>query len=78
MNPRETKSHFSNPPTDRTTLAIQNQVTAMAADVFEIGLFKPDAGPTEPQVAYEHRNQRVNYRVGVFVRVPEQSVASGF
>ena len=47
MNPRSTKSHFSNPPTDRTTLAIQNQVTAMAADVFEIGLFKPDAGPTE-------------------------------
>jgi len=47
MNPRATKSHFSNPPTDRTTLAIQNQVTAMAADVFEIGLFKPDAGATE-------------------------------
>jgi len=31
-----------------TALAIQRQVAAMAADLFEIGLFDPDAGPTEP------------------------------
>lgn len=47
MNPPASKSHFSTSPTDRTTLAIQFQVTAMAADLFEIGLFNPDAGPTE-------------------------------
>jgi RepB DNA-primase from phage plasmid len=47
MNPPASKSHFSASPTDRTTLAIQFQVTAMAADLFEIGLFNPDAGPTE-------------------------------
>jgi RepB DNA-primase from phage plasmid len=32
-------------PTDKTTLATQLQVTAMASDLFEIGLYNPDAGP---------------------------------
>jgi hypothetical protein len=47
MNPPATTRHFLDPPTDRTTLAIQLQVSAMAPDLFEIGLFNPDAGPTE-------------------------------
>jgi RepB DNA-primase from phage plasmid len=32
-------------PTDRTTVATQLQITAMASDVFEIGLYNPDARP---------------------------------
>ena len=47
MNAPATKSHFPHSPTNRTTLAIRFQLTAMAADLFEIGLFNPDAGPTE-------------------------------
>jgi hypothetical protein len=31
------------PPTDRTIEAVRRQVAAMGSDVFEIGLFKPDA-----------------------------------
>src|SRR6202521_973505 len=34
-------------PSDRTIEAIGRQVTAMASDVFEIGLFKPDAAGNE-------------------------------
>lgn len=33
---------------DRTTFAIQFQLAAMAEDLFEIGLFDPDAGPKQP------------------------------
>src|ERR1041385_632303 len=33
----------SSSPTDRTTEAMRRQVMAMASEVFEIGLFKPDA-----------------------------------
>jgi hypothetical protein len=47
MNAPATKSHFPHSPTDRTTLAIRFQLTAMAADLFDIGLFNPDAGPTK-------------------------------
>ena len=42
-----TQHHLSKLSADRTTLAIRFQLTAMAADLFEIGLFNPDAGPTE-------------------------------
>jgi len=34
-------------PTDRTIQAVRRQVAAMGSDVFEIGLFKPDAGVHE-------------------------------
>ncbi len=37
----------SSSPTDRTMEAMRRQVTAMASDVFEIGLFKPDAAGHE-------------------------------
>src|SRR3954470_24272982 len=37
----------SSSPTDRTVEAMQRQVVAMASDVFEIGLFKPDATGNE-------------------------------
>lgn len=45
MNSLTPKSHLS--PSDRTTLAIQCQLTAMAAEVFEIGLFNPAPAPTQ-------------------------------
>ena len=32
---------------DRTTIAVRQQVAAMGSELFEVGLFKPDAGPTE-------------------------------
>ena len=43
-----TKSHFSNASINRTSTAVEHQVRAMAADLYEIGLYDPDAGPTEP------------------------------
>jgi hypothetical protein len=46
MNP-PTRSHLSSPPINRTSLAVQHQVTAMSADLFEIGLYNPDAVPKE-------------------------------
>jgi hypothetical protein len=42
-----TKSHFSNASINRTSTAVEHQVRAMAADLYEIGLYDPDAGPTE-------------------------------
>src|SRR3984957_8445792 len=45
MNALRDKRHLS--PSDRTTLAIQCQLTAMAADVFEMCLFNPDPAPTQ-------------------------------
>ena len=42
-----TQHHLSKLSGDRTILAIQFQLTAMAADLFEIGLFNPDPGPKE-------------------------------
>ena len=42
-----TRSHLSNAPINRTSLAVQRQVTAMSADLFEIGLYNPDAVPKE-------------------------------
>ena len=42
-----TKNHLSSPPINRTSLAVQRQVTAMSADLFEIGLYNPDAVPKE-------------------------------
>jgi hypothetical protein len=41
------KGHLSKVPINRTSVAVEHQVTAMAADLFEIGLYNPDAGPTE-------------------------------
>lgn len=38
----------SSSPTDRTVDAMRRQVIAMASEVFEIGLFKPDAAGNEP------------------------------
>jgi RepB DNA-primase from phage plasmid len=32
---------------DRTAIAVRQQITAMASQLFEVGLFKPDAGPAE-------------------------------
>ena len=32
---------------DRTTIAVRQQVTAMGSELFEVGLYKPDAGPAE-------------------------------
>src|SRR5579863_4285016 len=32
---------------DRTTIAVRQQVTAMGSELFEVGLFKPDVGPAE-------------------------------
>jgi hypothetical protein len=32
---------------DRTAIAVRQQVTAMGSQLFEVGLFKPDAGPAE-------------------------------
>jgi hypothetical protein len=32
---------------DRTAVAVRQQITAMGSQLFEVGLFKPDAGPTE-------------------------------
>lgn len=48
MNPPTAKTYLAPWPNDRTSLAIQFQITAMAADIYEIGLFNPDAGPTKP------------------------------
>lgn len=48
MHPPTAKTYPATWPNNRTTLAIQVQITAMAADIFEIGLFNPEAGPTEP------------------------------
>jgi hypothetical protein len=42
-----TKNHLSNVLINRTPIAVQHQVAAMAADLFEIGLYNPDPGPTE-------------------------------
>ena len=42
-----TKNHLSQALINRTSLAVQRQVTAMAADLFEIGLYNPDAVPPE-------------------------------
>jgi hypothetical protein len=42
-----TGSHLSSPSINRTSLAVQRQVTAMSADLFEIGLYNPDAVPKE-------------------------------
>jgi len=39
-----TAGHGTN---QQNPLAVQRQVTAMAADLFEIGLYNPDAGLTE-------------------------------
>ena len=39
--------HLSKPPINRTSRAVQRQVTAMSADLFEIGLYNPDAVPKE-------------------------------
>ena len=33
---------------DKTTEAVVRQIRAMGSDVFEVGLFKPNAGPDEP------------------------------
>jgi len=41
-----TTGHGSKMPTDKTAVATQLQVAAMASDLFEIGLYNPDAGPT--------------------------------
>ena len=46
----QTKSReriLSPSPADRTVEAVRRQVAAMGSDVFEIGLFKPDAGINE-------------------------------
>ncbi len=32
---------------DRTAIAVRQQITAMGSQLFEVGLFKPDAGPAE-------------------------------
>jgi len=32
---------------DRTAIAVRRQITAMGSQLFEVGLFKPDAGPAE-------------------------------
>jgi hypothetical protein len=32
---------------DRTAIAVRRQITAMGSKLFEVGLFKPDAGPAE-------------------------------
>jgi hypothetical protein len=32
---------------DRTAVAVRQQITAMGSQLFEVGLFKPDAGPAE-------------------------------
>jgi len=32
---------------DRTAIAVRQQITAMASQLFEVGLFKPDASPAE-------------------------------
>jgi len=32
---------------ERTTVAVRQQITAMGSELFEVGLFKPDARPTE-------------------------------
>jgi len=40
-----TTGHGSKTPTDTTTVATQLQVAAMASDLFEIGLYNPEAGP---------------------------------
>src|ERR1035438_6130814 len=42
-----TKSHLSNAPINKTSLAVHRQLAAMAADLFEIGLYNPHAGPAE-------------------------------
>ena len=42
-----TKGYPSQAAINRTSRAIQCQVAAMAADLFEIGLYNPGAGPTE-------------------------------
>ena len=48
----------SSSPIDRTLEAMRRQVVAMASDVFEIGLFKPDATGNEavmlPRVWMRH------------------------
>jgi hypothetical protein len=42
-----TRTHLSNARINKTSLAVQLQLAAMAADLFEIGLYNPDAKPTE-------------------------------
>jgi hypothetical protein len=42
-----TRERTPSTPSDRTTEAMRRQVIAMASDVFEIGLFKPDAASDE-------------------------------
>jgi hypothetical protein len=42
-----TNNHLSNRSINRTSVVIEHQLTAMAADLFEVGLYNPDAGPTE-------------------------------
>src|ERR1700683_3935927 len=37
----------SSSASDRTTIAVMQQIAAMGSDLFEVGLFKPDAEPTE-------------------------------
>jgi len=42
-----TTSYLSKAPINKTAVTVEHQVTAMAADLYEIGLYDPDAGPTE-------------------------------
>lgn len=47
MNASTERSRESDNMTGKTAAAVQQQVSAMGSELFEVGLYKPDAGPGE-------------------------------